>query len=48
MCVKAFGAVSAFAIAMRFSEETPWENDAGEIFVTCPDGFVKYKLDRVK
>ena len=48
MCAKAYGAVSTCAIAMRFAGETPWENEAGEIFVTCPDGFVKYRLDRVK
>ena len=48
LCIKAYGAISPFAVAMRFAEKTPWENDAGEIFVTCPDGFVKYRLDRVE
>ncbi|KIX14323.1 TIGR04076 family protein [Dethiosulfatarculus sandiegensis] len=48
MCVKAYGAVSTFATAMRFADKTPWENEAGEILVTCPDGFVKYKLERVR
>ena len=48
MCVKSYGAVSTFANAMRFADKTPWENNAGEILVTCPDGFVKYRLDRVR
>ena len=48
MRVKSYGAVSTFAWAMRFSEKTDWENDAGEATVNCPDGYVKYRLTRRK
>ena len=47
MCTKSYAAVATFAIAMRFSEKTPWENDRGEASVSCPDGYVKYKLSRI-
>lgn len=48
MCIKAYGAAITFATAMRFAEKTPWENDSREAIVTCPDGFVKYKLERME
>jgi len=48
MCVKSHWAVNTFALAMRYSEKTGWENDAREALVNCPDSYVKYKLSRIK
>ena len=48
MCAKSYAAVATFANAMRFSEQTPYEKGTGKVVVTCPDGFVKYELTRVK
>lgn len=45
MCCRAFHAIYPSVVAMRFSEACSWEED-GHLDVTCPDGFVTYRLKR--
>ena len=47
MCGRAFAAIHPMAFAMRWSEKMDWEN-LDYVDVTCPDGFVTYRLSRVK
>ncbi len=47
MCGRAFHSIHPMALAMRFSEKMFWENDQGTVEVTCPDGFVRYRLTRI-
>lgn len=47
MCGRAFAAIHPMAFAMRWSEKMDWEK-LDYIDVTCPDGFVTYRLSRVK
>ena len=47
MCGRAFAALHPMAFAMRWSEKMEWEK-AHHIDVTCPDGFVTYRLSRIK
>ncbi len=46
MCGRAFAAVHPMAFAMRWSEKMEWEKST-HVDVTCPDGFVCYRLSRV-
>ncbi len=48
MCARSFAAIFPVALAMRCSDETPWERGRGYIDVTCPDGHVVYRLTRIK
>jgi len=47
MCGRAFAAIHPMAFAMRWSEKMDWEK-VDYVDVTCPDGFVTYRLSRVK
>ncbi len=47
MCGRAFSAIHPMALAMRFSEKMFWENEQGMVEVTCPDGYVRYRLSRI-
>ena len=48
MCSRAFASLHPMALAMRFSEKMVCEKPPGQVEVTCPDGYVVYKLTRVK
>jgi len=47
MCGRAFAAIHPMAFAMRWSEVMDWEK-LDYVDVTCPDGFVTYRLSRIK
>jgi uncharacterized repeat protein (TIGR04076 family) len=47
MCGRAFHAVHPMALTMRFSEKMLCENADGQMEVTCPDGFVVFRLSRI-
>jgi len=47
MCGRAFAAIHPMAFAMRWSEKMDWEKH-DYVDVTCPDGFVTYRLSRIK
>lgn len=47
MCGRAFASLHPMAFAMRWSDEMAWEK-ADHVDVTCPDGFVTYRLWRIK
>ncbi len=48
MCARAYAAIAATALAMRFSESLPWEH--GEVYfeTPCPDSNVVYRLSRIR
>jgi len=48
MCARAFHAVYPVTMAMRFSDEISWEQGKGYFDVTCPDGYMVYRLSRIK
>jgi len=48
MCAASFSAIWPFANAMRHSEKTGFENSKGEVIITCPDGWVQFRLSRIK
>ena len=48
MCCRAFAAVYPAALAMRFSDEMPWEQGRGYIDIMCPDSDVIYRLRRIR
>jgi len=48
MCARSFMSIFPVAMAMRFSEETPWERGQGYVDVTCPEGHTVFRLTRVK
>jgi uncharacterized repeat protein (TIGR04076 family) len=48
MCARAFAAVYPAALAMRFTEDFAWQKGKDCLEITCPDGFVVYRLTRVK
>ncbi len=48
MCARAFAAIYPTAVAMRFSEEMPWEQGRGYVDVMCPDNDVVYRLTRIR
>ena len=37
MCARAYASIYPTAMAMRFSEEIPWEQGRGYFDITCPD-----------
>jgi len=47
MCGRAFAAIHPVAFALRWSEKMDWEK-LDYVDVTCPDGFVTYRLSRIK
>jgi uncharacterized repeat protein (TIGR04076 family) len=47
MCGRAFASIHPMAFALRWSEKMDWEKRA-YVDVTCPDGFVTYRLSRVQ
>jgi uncharacterized repeat protein (TIGR04076 family) len=48
MCARAYAAIYPTAMAMRFSEEIPWEQRRGYFDITCRDTDVVYRLSRFK
>jgi len=48
MCAASFAVVWPFANAMRHSEKTGFEDANGTIVITCPDGWVQFKLERIR
>jgi uncharacterized repeat protein (TIGR04076 family) len=48
MCGRAFHSIHPMALAMRFTDSMFWEKPDGNVEVTCPDGFVVYRLSRIK
>lgn len=48
MCGRAFHAIHPMSFAMRFTEKLRWEKADGYVDVTCPDGYVVYRLSRVR
>ena len=47
MCGRAFHSLHPMAFAMRFSEHMSCEKDK-DVEITCPDGFVVYRLSRIR
>lgn len=47
MCSAAFAAVWPLANAMRHSEKTGFEDPNGCVTISCPDGWVQFKLSRI-
>jgi len=47
MCGRAFAAIHPMAFGMRWSEKMECEK-TDYVNVTCPDGFVIYRLSRIK
>jgi uncharacterized repeat protein (TIGR04076 family) len=47
MCGRSFHAIHPMAFAMRFNDKMYWEKPDGPVEVTCPDGFVVYRLSRI-
>jgi len=47
MCARAFSTIHPMAFALRWSERMEWEK-ADHVDVICPDGFVTYRLSRIK
>ena len=47
MCGRAFAAIHPMAFAMRWTEMMIWEKN-DYIDIVCPDGFVTYRLTRMK
>lgn len=48
MCARSYASIFPVAMAMRHSEQTPWERGRGYIDVTCPDGHVVWRMTRIK
>ncbi|MGC9325459.1 MAG: hypothetical protein ACP5G0_11995 [Desulfomonilia bacterium] len=48
MCARAYTSLYPVALAMRFSDEIPWEDGKKHFDITCPDTFVVYRLSREK
>ena len=46
MCSASFVAIWPFANAMLHSKKTGFENEEGAVIITCPDGWVQFKLTR--
>jgi uncharacterized repeat protein (TIGR04076 family) len=47
MCQRAFHSLHPVAFAMRWSDTMPWEKSEF-VDVVCPDGFVTYRLSRIR
>lgn len=48
MCAASFVAIWPFANAMRHSEHTGFEDAQGVLTLVCPDGWVQFRLSRIK
>jgi len=48
LCSASFAAIWPFANAMRHCSKTGFEDSRGKVTVTCPDGWVQFKLSRTK
>ena len=48
MCAAGFVSIWPFANAMRQSDNTAFEDSNGEVTITCPDGWVQFKLSRIR
>ena len=48
VCARSYMSIFPVAMAMRFSEETPWERGREYVDVTCPEGYTKFRLSKVK
>ncbi len=48
MCAASFAAIWPFASAMRHSEKTAFENSQGQVTISCPDGWVQFRLSRIR
>jgi uncharacterized repeat protein (TIGR04076 family) len=48
MCARAYAAIYPASLAMRFSEQIPWEQGRGYVEIMCPDNDVVYRLTRIK
>lgn len=46
MCSRAFAAIHPMAFGMRWTDRMEWEK-TDYVDVTCPDGFVTYRLSRI-
>jgi len=47
MCAAGFAAIWPFANAMRHSEQTGFEDSEGFVTISCPDGWVHFRLSRI-
>ena len=47
MCQRAFHSLHPMAFAMRWTEKMDWEKE-DFVEVVCPDGFVTYRLSRIR
>jgi uncharacterized repeat protein (TIGR04076 family) len=47
MCAASFAAIWPFANAMRHSVKTGFEDSKGSVKISCPDGWVQFKLSRI-
>ncbi len=48
MCAASFASIWPFANAMRHSENTGFEDSREEVTITCPDGWVQFRLSRIR
>ena len=48
MCAASFAAIWPLANAMRHSDKTGFEDANGQIIVNCPDGWVQFRLSRIR
>lgn len=48
LCARAFLSIYPVALAMRFSDEIPWERGQGFFDVKCPDGKALFRISREK
>ncbi len=48
MCAASFVTMWPFVNAMRHSAKTVFENSHGQVTITCPDGWVQFRLSRIK
>ncbi len=47
MCSASFTAIWPFANAMGHSEKTGFEDSKGYVTISCPDGWVQFRLSRI-
>jgi uncharacterized repeat protein (TIGR04076 family) len=47
MCARTYASIYPTSMALRFSEEMPWEKGRGYVEIVCPDGLVTYRLSRI-
>jgi uncharacterized repeat protein (TIGR04076 family) len=48
MCAASFATIWPFANAMRHSDYSAFENEQGQVMITCPDGWVQFRLSRLR